>query len=814
MIRFHPNHRLPALPRNTRLWLTILGTVILNSSAIGQPPTPLLKTVFPAGCQAGGSERVVITGGAMDGISAIRSSHSGIVFDHDEDNHFTVHVAADTPPGFYDVQAICAAGISSTRTFFVTTRKHVLEAEDDSSTVNVVISGQIKEGGEVDEFQFPGKAGQRIVIECWADRMDSPLRAILELFDSSGQRLASSAGYFGIDPAISYSLPTDGQYVVRLYDLEYSGSTNHFYRLDIGVGPRVLFALPSVVQRGQPTQVTLYGWNLNESQEVFTHFTVDVTPPDTPIALPIRRHAASVGSDGFAYYLPGSDVPIEFTTTDAPVILDPAANHTATAACPITIPCEVSGQLSQGNEYDWYSFEAKRGEVIHVEAWGERIGSPVDLDIMVLDTTGQQVLATFHDEITNTGGLRFPTSHLDPAGRWVAPTDGRFFLVVRNLIGGLSNDPRRVYRLNLRHEESDFSLVALPHTTGSPGAINVHRGGRTIVDVLAFRHRGLTGAIRISPQNLPPGIDCQDVWLGPGVNSAPLVLTATDNAKQFVGALELVGTVEQQGRTIQHPVQGGTMVRTDLPNGSGRLTADVPWAIGEEAPLRITANGHETRKHQLYGELTVQHSAGGILDVAVHVQRRDSKHQAPVRLTGVGLPGLISNQVATIEPGQQTGYISFYLPQHLPPGWYTLAIGANTTVATPDGKERAVEVISNTVTFEVHPPAFQLELDPYTPRRVQRGEVVKINYTVHRKNGFIGKIHTELAAPGMVTDVGNLRGRGVTFVGQTESGVIQIIVNEDAQLGSRPFLRLYAVGVLEDEALFHGSCFLDLEIIE
>jgi hypothetical protein len=54
----------------------------------------------------------------------------------------------------------------------------------------------------------------------------------------------------------------------------------------------------------------------------------------------------------------------------------------------------------------------------------------------------------------------------------------------------------------------------------------------------------------------------------------------------------------------------------------------------------------------------------------------------------------------------------------------------------------------------------------------------------------------------------------VTFVGQTESGTIQVIANEDAELGRQPFLRLYAVGVVEDKPTYHGSCFLNLEIVE
>ena len=120
-------------------------------------------------------------------------------------------------------------------------------------------------------------------------------------------------------------------------------------------------------------------------------------------------------------------------------------------------------------------------------------------------------------------------------------------------------------------------------------------------------------------------------------------------------------------------------------------------------------------------------------------------------------------------------------------------------------------MISNAVTFDVHPASMVLSIDPQAPRRVKRGQVVQVNYTVKRKNGFIGKIHTKLDAP---NEVIGIRGRGVTFVGQTESGTIQIIANDDAPLGQQPFLRMWAVGVVEDEPVHHASCFLDLEIVE
>ena len=107
-----------------------------------------------------------------------------------------------------------------------------------------------------------------------------------------------------------------------------------------------------------------------------------------------------------------------------------------------------------------------------------------------------------------------------------------------------------------------------------------------------------------------------------------------------------------------------------------------------------------------------------------------------------------------------------------------------------------------------------MEADPFAVKQARRGETIQIPYSARRLNGFIGKMHTELAAPGCVTIVEGLRGRGETFVGQTDSGSLQIIVNDDAPVGPHRFLRLFTVGVVEDEPIYHGSSFLSLEVVE
>ncbi|MDG2130296.1 MAG: hypothetical protein P8K08_20015 [Fuerstiella sp.] len=822
--------------------------VLLYCSICSRASAQQLDSVFPVSAQAGTSTSIVFAGSGLENLSSARCNSPGLIFRKTKDNAFLVDVAADTLPGLYDVQTIGSNGVSSVRTFCVTRQPHIVEQEPtepqtiQSVALNCVISGRITKG-DVDSYRFRATKGDRLIIECWADRVDSSLRAMLELFDNDGRRLAVNRGFFGVDPVITYAIPADGDYIVKLHDLVYSGGDSHFYRLDVGTGPRVVFSVPPVVERGRTTDVTLYGWNLHTSESNAARETgagrvqtassgpplkgvqagrplsyestiVPVTAPASPTTLRVLRSPASLAVAGFPHDFGRADVPIQISVSDIPVVLE-YDNHSSRTAQVIEVPTEVAGQLTRGNERDWYAIDARSGEVLYFEAFGQRIDSPVDLDISILDARGEVELAAFHDDVDNIGGLRFPSSHLDPAGRWVAPADGRYMVTIRNLIGSIAGDPRRVYRLSVRREEPDADLVAIAGQSASPVGVNVPRGGRAVVDVMAFRRRGMNRSLRVSARNLPPGVTCSDIRLGPNVTNAPLVLTADAGADTVITTLDLLCHVDAGAAAIGRPLQYGTMIRSGLPTGSGRLMDELPVAVAGNARLRITADGHEPRQHQLYGELKVRHSPGGILDVAVRVDRIAAEDKVSISLVGVGLPPLIVNQTATIPAGRDKGYISFYLPHSLPVGTYSLALRADTKFPiSGTDKMEDVTVYSNTVTFKVHPPAFRIDLDLTAPRKIKRGEIVKVGYAARRMNGFIGKIHTELAAPGTVTDVGRLRGRGVSSTGQAESGTIQIIANEDAELGMHPFLRLYGVGVLEDEALYHGSCFLPMEIVE
>lgn len=816
--------------RRFRLGPAAVGVCLtLLSSEPGTAQPPVLSAVFPAGARSGESVDVTVSGSRLDGLQTLHTSIPGFRCVAIGSERFRVTVPDETLPGLYDLWGVGSGGISAPRTFAVSQRAEQVEAEpnDEAATaavvpLGVVINGQLDKGGDADHFRFEARQGQRVLIECWAERIDSRLRAVLEVFDAAGRRLAVNRGYFGIDPLIDLRVPADGSFVVRVQDLVSSGSAEHFYRLEIDAGARVVFSQPCVVPRGRPTRVTLYGWNLSQAGGItaapgnggFDSIEVEIAAEEAagkwPLPLRLRPAQVILAGESFAYRVPGGRAPVLIGTTDVPVMLERDNNHAPTSAQEIVVPCEVSGQLAAGDECDWFSFAAARGEVLYIEGFGERIGAPVDLQIAVWDVQARSELARFGDEVRG-GGSGFRTDHLDPSGRWVSPADGEYLLAVRNLTGGLDADPRRQYRLSVRREEPAFDVVAV-HAGDEPSGLTVRRGERVALVLRAIGARGLAGPIRVFARDLPPGLECPDVWLGPGVDEGVLVVSAAENAPQGLGELRLAA--EAEGVSGIRTVRGGTVVRSGRPTGWGRITSQIPLVVAGDAPLRLTADAHELLDHHLYGGLPVRHSPGGVVDVAVQVERRDTGHQAPVRLIGRGLPESIENQASVIPAGETKGYLSFYLPPTLPVGRYSLAVEAETTVPGGDQQAATVRVTSNVVTVDVQPAAFLVEVDPFTVTRVRRGEVFQVAYSARRRNGFIGKMHTELAAPGRITHVEGLRGRGETFVGQTDRGSLQITVNDDAPLGEQRFLRLLTVGVLEDQPVFQGACWLPLEIVE
>ena len=342
-----------------------------------------------------------------------------------------------------------------------------------------------------------------------------------------------------------------------------------------------------------------------------------------------------------------------------------------------------------------------------------------------------------------------------PPGAWVAPADGRYLILVRNLIGGPNRDPRRVYRLSVRREEPDFHLAVISRRTDQPAGLNLMAGGREWLEVLAVRRRGLSGPIRVTAEKLPPGIQCPDIWIGPGQDRGIVVLSAEPRLSRVRRRTE----PRWPCRPGRHGDQTAGPGRHDdlagQPTPSGRLTQEIPLATAPEANMLLTASPAEAVVDQ-----------ESVLDVAVDIEQRFDGPAAPIHLTGSACPGWRAMPSRRSPPARPRGGSAFSSPLRCRPA--PTPSPCRPKRLRGSGQSLGVTLVSNPITVNVR-PRIVLEIDPRTPQKIGAGKIIQLRYTAERKHGFIGKIHTELAAPGGVV---GLRARGVTLVGQTDTGAL------------------------------------------
>ncbi len=138
-------------------------------------------------------------------------------------------------------------------------------------TLPIIVNGRIDRSGDWDVFRFDGHAGDQVVAEVYARRLDSPLDSVLRLTDAAGRQLAfnddwedKGAGLetHHADSLLLTTLPAEGPYFLRLGDAQHQGGPEYGYRLRLSA-PRSDFELrvvPSAINAGagQTVPLTVY----------------------------------------------------------------------------------------------------------------------------------------------------------------------------------------------------------------------------------------------------------------------------------------------------------------------------------------------------------------------------------------------------------------------------------------------------------------------------------------------------------------------------------------------------------------------------
>lgn len=162
-------------------------------------------------------------------------------------------------PGLYPLTTQGKNGFTSNPLpFALTDFPECLEHEPNSMTktaqkvtLPIIVNGHVAEPGKKDMFRFEGRAGEAVVAEVFARRLDSPLDSVLKLTDAAGKTLAvnddnenaaSGVNTHYADSYLSMTLPSNGIYYISLNDAQHRAGKEYGYRLRISA-PQPDYAL-------------------------------------------------------------------------------------------------------------------------------------------------------------------------------------------------------------------------------------------------------------------------------------------------------------------------------------------------------------------------------------------------------------------------------------------------------------------------------------------------------------------------------------------------------------------------------------------
>jgi hypothetical protein len=211
---------------------------------------PWITGIFPRGGPAGIATTVELSGWNLPTTTAI--------FD-----------AKHKTPGVYSL-AVSKAGIwSNSEPFAVDslpeTRAGASNHEQALAqpvTLPTLVNGRIEAADENTVFRFEGKAGDEIVAEVMARRLDSPMDSVLRLTDAAGKQIAYNDDFedkgFGLnthhaDSYLRVVLPATGTYYLYLADIQSKWGPDYSYRLRLSV------ARPDFALRVVPSSISTRG---------------------------------------------------------------------------------------------------------------------------------------------------------------------------------------------------------------------------------------------------------------------------------------------------------------------------------------------------------------------------------------------------------------------------------------------------------------------------------------------------------------------------------------------------------------------------
>src|SRR4051812_621916 len=261
------------MTRSTAGLAAVLG---LTLTAPAWAAAPQIKETSPLGVQKGVATEVTISGTNLSGNPQLVAPFGFTATAPEKPStdasswKVKLEIAAGTPLGTYPVRVKTDDGLSNPWLFTVGQLPQVAEKEDNNTfeaaqaiPTPVVVEGTAG-GNDVDYYRFPGKKGERIVIDAQCSRIGSGVDPSIRLTTAGRKYVASADDSPGLltDARLAATLPEDTDYVIEISDSRYQGGARPVYRLVVGAVPMAEEIYPIGGRAGETIGLELRGGSL------------------------------------------------------------------------------------------------------------------------------------------------------------------------------------------------------------------------------------------------------------------------------------------------------------------------------------------------------------------------------------------------------------------------------------------------------------------------------------------------------------------------------------------------------------------------
>ena len=706
----------------TRIAACFLIGLAARNHAFAELPSPRFDRLTPLGGSPGSTVEVAVLGADIEGVETLYFDHAGLSAEFVAEKKFKVSIGPNVPDGTYDVRLTGRFGISNPRLFAVSRGlQEVSETEPNNSTaeaqtvsVNSVVNGTSDGNGE-DMFRIELQAGQRIVIDCLARRLESELDASIEVSNAAGRLLSSNGDWYGADPFVDFVSPEDGAFLIRINDLRFRGG--YPYRLMISDRPHIEAVHPRAIQAGQTAELVISGRGLAGSSQPDSLSNDGPTLRTSRVSVSAPTDALTRGTFSFLEHPTGHSVlPTAATCTlngfqirpwdeclnalpmlvsSSSVTLEAENNDDSEKPQSVSIPAVISGRFDRPRDGDWFEFEVPEGGQYGFDVYSERINGRADPFLVVMDDKGGRVseLDDFGHRINAFDG------HLrDPSGMLNLGANRKYRVLVQDRYG--RGGARYQYVLTIRRQQSDWFAAAIHSQNPGPGGATIWKGTSTSVDLVIHRQDGFNGPITVTAEGLPEGVSALPTVIHNDTRGT-FVLTAAENAPDWTGEISLVSQAEIEGEVITREVRPYSRCWNNAGFNSSRPTRKLGLAVREKGPFALMLDP---------AEVTVE--AGKSVDVAIRARRLWDGFDGRISIIPSALPGGFSMGNSEVAASADDGKVTFQVQAGRLPGKYTMTVLGQAQV--PFSKDATAENRPNTL---VTLPATSVTLNVTEPAK-------------------------------------------------------------------------------------------------